>query len=61
LKATLGKPPEALDGLRRALELSAERRKQDPKGRDLAAEAQKDQRFANLYNDPAFKKLVGGK
>jgi thioredoxin-like negative regulator of GroEL len=61
LEATLGKSPEALDGLRHALDLSAARRKQDPKARDLAAEAQKDQRFAALQQDPAFKKLVGGK
>jgi tetratricopeptide (TPR) repeat protein len=61
LEATLGKSPEALDGLRHAVELSAARRKQDPKARDLAAEAQKDQRFAALHQDPAFKKLVGSK
>ncbi len=57
LKATLGKAPEALEGLRHALALNAERRKQDPKVRDLAADAQNDQRFAALRQNPEFKKL----
>ena len=61
LKATLGKPPEALQGLKRALELNTLRRQQDPKARDLATDAKNDQRFAALRSDPEFKKLTSGK
>ncbi len=61
LKSTLGKPPEALAGLRRALDLNVQRRQQDPKARDLAKEAQKDQRFAALQQNPEFKKLISEK
>jgi len=61
LKATLGKPPDALEGLRHALDLSAKRLKQDPKARDLVTEAQNDQRFVTLRQNPEFKKLTGPK
>jgi thioredoxin-like negative regulator of GroEL len=61
LKAALGKTPEVIPALRRAIESSAERRKTDPKARDIAAEAQKDGRFSALRDTPEFKQLVGSK
>jgi thioredoxin-like negative regulator of GroEL len=58
LKAGIGKPAEALSALRQALDLSAKRLKQDPKARDLLANAQKEERFAPLRQMPEFQKLV---
>jgi tetratricopeptide (TPR) repeat protein len=58
LKATLGKGPEALKVLRRAIELSNERRKKDSQQRDLVAEAEKDNRFAQLKQNPEFQELL---
>jgi thioredoxin-like negative regulator of GroEL len=59
LRSILGKPGEALQALRQALQLSAERRLRDPKARDLRAELQQDPRFAALRPLPEFKALVG--
>ncbi len=64
LKSSLNKPEEAMPALRRAVELSNERLKKnpkDPKIRDLAAEVQKDPQFASLRQSPEFKQLVPGK
>ena len=61
LKASLDKPSDAIQALRQAVSLNAQRRKQDAKIRDLAAEAQTDQRFAALRQNPEFKQIVGGK
>ena len=58
LKASLGRPQEALPALRQALGLNAKRLKQDPKARDLSAEARKDPRFASLRQMPEFKELT---
>jgi thioredoxin-like negative regulator of GroEL len=58
MKAHLDKTPEALQDLRRALDLNRKRRLQDPKARDLAAEAVKDPRFGKLRNSPEFKQLM---
>lgn len=58
LKCGLGKSPEALAALRQALELSAKRLQQDPKARDLLANAKKEDRFNPLRQSPEFKKLV---
>jgi DNA-binding SARP family transcriptional activator len=58
VKAQIGKPNEALPALKRALELSAERLKRDPKARDLLAAARKEDRFAALRQTPEFKALV---
>ena len=58
LKATVGKPTEAIAGLRRAFELSAKRRALDPKSRDMVTEVQKDPRFAGLRQTPEFQKMV---
>lgn len=51
--------PEAIQALRKAIELSNARLKQDPKARDLVKEAVKDVRFGALQQNPEFKKLVG--
>jgi thioredoxin-like negative regulator of GroEL len=61
LKASLDKPNDALQDLGQAITLNAQRRKQDPKTRDLTAEAQTDQRFAALRQRPEFKQIVAGK
>jgi len=64
LKSSLNKPAEAMPALKRALELSNERLRKnpkDPKIRDLAAEAQKDPQFASLRQSPEFKNLIPAK
>jgi len=61
IKSILGKPAEALPALRQALNLSAQRRLQDPKARDLRAELQHDPRFGSLRSLPEFKSLSGEK
>ncbi|MEY2427210.1 MAG: hypothetical protein QOJ40_95, partial [Verrucomicrobiota bacterium] len=61
LRATLGKSAEAIEALRRALDLSAKRHAQDPKAHDLTAQAQTDGRFAGLRQLPEFQKLVAPK
>jgi tetratricopeptide (TPR) repeat protein len=58
LKATLGKAPEAFSALRRAAELSDARRAQDPKARDLVAEARNDPRFAGLKQNAGFEQAL---
>ena len=58
LKSGLGKPAEALSALRQALDLSNKRLQQDPKARDLLANARKEDRFGALRQSPEFKKLV---
>jgi tetratricopeptide (TPR) repeat protein len=58
LKATLGKNPESLPALRRAIELGIQRRSKDATSRDFVLEAQRDLRFAALRETPEFKQLV---
>jgi len=58
LKSGLGKPAEALPALRQAIDLSAKRLQQDPKARDLLANARKEERFGPLRQSPEFQKLV---
>ncbi|HYG23007.1 MAG TPA: DUF2723 domain-containing protein [Verrucomicrobiae bacterium] len=56
-KAALNKRTEALADLKRALELSVQRRQQNPAANDLQAEAEKDPRFQGLRTDAAFTNL----
>jgi tetratricopeptide (TPR) repeat protein len=58
MKAALGKSPDAIQNLRRALELSSQRLSRDPKQRDLRAEALKDPRFSALRQAREFQELV---
>ena len=58
LNAILGKPDQAFQNLRQALDLSTQRLKSNPTARDLLLEARKDQRFDPLRNLPEFQKLV---
>ncbi len=58
IKAALNKPNEVLAPLTKAIELSTARRASDPKGRDLAAEARKDPRFAAFQAREEFQKLT---
>ena len=61
MKTILGKSPEALAALRRALQLSAARRPQDPKAKDLLQELQNDPRFNALRQNPEFREMSGKK
>ncbi len=61
LKGALGKVKESLDALRKAIDLSNARLRQDPKLKNLAVEAAKDGRFAALYSNPVFKEMVSPK
>ena len=58
LRAVLGKSQEAMPALLRAIELSTQRLKQDPKARDLQAAALQDSRFDSLRQLPEFKQLT---
>jgi tetratricopeptide (TPR) repeat protein len=59
LKANVGKTSEALAAAQKAFALSAQRLKQDPKAKDLAKAAQEDSRFANVRQNPEFKRMIG--
>ena len=58
IKASLGKSAEALPALKKALELSAERLKHDPKARNLAEQARQDAHFGAIRALPEFQKLL---
>jgi tetratricopeptide (TPR) repeat protein len=58
-KSSVGKVPEALAALERALDLSAKRLRSNPKASDLLPQARADARFKNLHESPEYKKLVG--
>jgi tetratricopeptide (TPR) repeat protein len=58
LKANLGKPAEALAPLKKALDLSAQQVKQDPKAFNLLEQTRKDDRFNSMRQMPEFQKLV---
>jgi len=58
LQAGLGKSPAAIDSLRKAVELSNTRLKQQPASKDLAKEATTDERFVILRAAPEFQKIV---
>jgi Flp pilus assembly protein TadD len=58
LDTILGKPDQALQNLRQALDLNALRLKSNPTAHDLLSEARTDQRFNPLRNLPGFQKIV---
>jgi hypothetical protein len=58
IQAMRGKLPESLVTLRSALNLGAQRLKQDPKAKNLLEAAQKDPRFAALRQNPEFQQLT---
>jgi len=58
LDSVLGKQDEALQNLRKALDLSARRLKTNPKARDLTVDLQKDHRFDGLRNLQTFQQIV---
>ena len=58
VKASVSKPDEALPALTRALELSTQRFRADPKARDLIAQARADPRFNALRDYTNFQLLV---
>jgi tetratricopeptide (TPR) repeat protein len=58
LQAIKGEQTEALQNLRKALEMSAQRLAKDPKARDLRAALQTDNRFDRLRSEPEFQKLA---
>jgi tetratricopeptide (TPR) repeat protein len=58
LNVMQGKPDQGLQYLRKALDLSAQRIKGNPKARDLLAEVRGDHRFDSLRNTPEFQKIV---
>jgi len=60
-QAALGKTPEAVQSLARAIELSAVRLAVDPKASNLQALAVTDSRFLPLQSLPEFRKLVAPK
>jgi tetratricopeptide (TPR) repeat protein len=58
LYAILGKNTEALQSLKTALDLSAQRLSTNPSARDLLTEARNDPRFNTLHGLPEFQQLV---
>ena len=58
IKALMGKNPEALASLKKAIELNAPRLKTAPGSRNLAVEASRDPRFGPLQQNPEFKALL---
>jgi len=61
LKAVLGKAPDAVQSLTRALELNALRRATNAAVKDLQADARTNPQFAGLRALPEFQKLVAPK
>ncbi len=61
LKAALGKQPEAILNLTRALQINAARRATNAAAKDLLGALKADDRFASLRGDAQFQKLVSGK
>jgi hypothetical protein len=59
LKASLGKPADALPALRRSFELGDARSKTNPAIRNMRTEAERDQRFDLIKQTPEFKQIIG--
>jgi tetratricopeptide (TPR) repeat protein len=60
-RALLGKSPESIEALRRALELDAQRRASDPNARNLAEDLKTNAGFDSLRSLPAFQKLASAR
>jgi tetratricopeptide (TPR) repeat protein len=60
IKATLGKAPESLEHLKRALDLSKRRRAQDTNAPDLLVNVASDSRFNSLHSMPQYQALLAG-
>ncbi len=58
VRVTADKDAQATSALRKALQLSVDRRKQDPNARDLIAEVRKDPRFQQLKETPEYREIV---
>lgn len=56
--ALFGQNTDAIDALKKALDLNKKRLAQDPKAEDIRGHLASDQRFANLRNTPEFKALM---
>src|SRR5262249_35103068 len=57
LKATVSKTQDSLEALRHAFDLSAKRRRIDPKAQDMIAAAKSDRRFDAVRSLPEYAKL----
>jgi tetratricopeptide (TPR) repeat protein len=60
-RAALARPTEALQDLKRSLDLNSKRMASNPKSHDLRAEAEKDARFNSLKALPEFKTITAPK
>lgn len=58
VQATLGKPTQAMQNLKKALELNQQRLSNQPGSRDLRASAAAENRFAQLRALPEFQKIT---
>ncbi|MGO8837146.1 MAG: protein O-mannosyl-transferase family [Limisphaerales bacterium] len=58
LDSVQGKSDQALQHLRKCIDLSTQRLKTNSSARDLLAEARKDHRFDGMRNLPAFQQIV---
>jgi len=58
LRAQAGKPKEVIEPLKRAVTLSSQRLRADPKARDLLTEVKKDGRFAATRAMPEFSSIT---
>ena len=58
IQAVLGKRQTALPSLKQAMQLNTQRLARDPKAKDLAAEAARDDRFGPLRQSPEFQQIV---
>jgi tetratricopeptide (TPR) repeat protein len=61
LRASVGKQTQALDALRRTIELNTQRLKSNPKAVDLAAQIRQDQHFDPIRQTPEFRQLLPAK
>src|SRR6185369_6231196 len=58
-RAILGKVPDTLQALKKAMDLNKQRLAQNPKTNDLRVNALSDARFASFHNLPEFQAMTG--